>query len=104
MRIPFSISENAPTRTLYKPSSYTIKTGKPADSGLISVSIISSDGTLSDGLSTSLFIMGKQKGIKYWQKNKDKFDVVWLENDGTVTITDGIEDVFSSDFKYSVVG
>lgn len=79
------------------------KTGKPADSGLISVSIISSDGTLSDGLSTSLFIMGKQKGIKYWQKNKDKFDVVWLENDGTVTITDGIEDVFSSDFKYSVV-
>ena len=48
--------------------------------------------------------MGKQKGIKYWQKNKDKFDVVWLENDGTVTITDGIEDVFSSDFKYSVVG
>ena len=80
------------------------KTGKPADSGLISVSIISSDGTLSDGLSTSLFIMGKQKGIKYWQKNKDKFDVVWLENDGTVTITDGIEDVFSSDFKYSVVG
>lgn len=79
------------------------KTGKPADSGLISVSIISSDGTLADGLSTSLFIMGKQKGIKYWQKNKDKFDVVWLENDGTVTITDGIEDVFSSDFKYSVV-
>ena len=47
--------------------------------------------------------MGKQKGIKYWQKNKDKFDVVWLENDGTVTITDRIEDVFSSDFKYSVV-
>lgn len=79
------------------------KNGKPADSGLISVSIISSDGTLADGLSTSLFIMGKQKGIKYWQKNKDKFDVVWLENDGTVTITDGIEDVFSSDFKYSVV-
>ena len=79
------------------------KNGKPADSGLISVSIISSDGTLADGLSTSLFIMGKQKGIKYWQKNKDKFDVVWIENDGTVTITDGIEDVFSSDFKYSVV-
>lgn len=79
------------------------KTGKPADSGLISVSIISSDGTLADGLSTSLFIMGKKKGIKYWQKNKDKFDVVWLEKDGTVTITDGIKKVFSSDFKYSVV-
>lgn len=79
------------------------KTGRPAESGLISVSIISDDGTLADGLSTSLFIMGKEKGEKYWKKNKDKFDVVWLEEDGTVTITDGIKDVFSSDFKYSVV-
>lgn len=80
------------------------KTGRPAESGLISVSVISDDGTLADGLSTSLFIMGKKKGEKYWQENRDKFDVVWLEEDGTVTITDGIRDVFSSDFKYSVVG
>ncbi len=79
------------------------KTGRPAESGLISVSVISDDGTLADGLSTSLFIMGKKKGEKYWQENRDKFDVVWLEEDGTVTITDGIKDVFSSDFKYSVV-
>lgn len=78
-------------------------TGKPAKSGLISVSIISSDGTLADGLSTSLFIMGKEKGIDYWRKNRDKFDVVWLEENGKVTITDGIEDIFTSDFKYSIV-
>ena len=34
-------------------------TGKPADSGLKSVTIVSSDGTLADALSTSLYIMGK---------------------------------------------
>ena len=37
------------------------KTGYPAESGLVSVTIVSTDGTLADGLSTSLFIMGWQK-------------------------------------------
>ena len=37
------------------------KTGYPAENGLVSVTIVSSDGTLADGLSTSLFIMGEEK-------------------------------------------
>ena len=36
------------------------RTGFPADSGIISSTIISDDGTLADGLSTSLFIMGEE--------------------------------------------
>ena len=42
-------------------------TGYPADNGLISVTIVSADGTLADGLSTSLFVMGKDKAIDYWR-------------------------------------
>ena len=80
------------------------KTGQPADSGLISVTIVSKDGTLADGLSTSLFIMGKEKGEKYWKKHADLFDVIWLEKDGTITITQGLQDIFTSDFAYQTVG
>lgn len=38
-------------------------TGYPANSGLKSVTIVSNDGTLADGLSTSLFIMGLKKQL-----------------------------------------
>ncbi len=78
------------------------KTGYPADTGLSSVTIVSDDGTLADGLSTSLFIMGKEKALKYWRNYADLFDVVLVENDGAITITEGLEEVFSSDFDVIV--
>lgn len=79
------------------------KNGQPADSGLTSVTIVSEDGTLADGLSTSLFIMGKEKGEKYWKKHAGSFDVIWLESDGTITITEGLQDIFTSDFAYQTI-
>ena len=56
-------------------------TGYPAENGLTSVTIVSDDGTLADGLSTSLFIMGKEKAEKFWKKYSDKFDVILLTDD-----------------------
>lgn len=79
-------------------------TGYPADSGLTSVTIVSEDGTLADGLSTSLFIMGKEKAEAYWRKHADRFDVIFVEEDGTVSVSEGIADAFTSDNKWQTIG
>ncbi|MGN0291097.1 MAG: FAD:protein FMN transferase [Lachnospiraceae bacterium] len=78
------------------------KTGYPAESGLTSVTIVSSDGTLADGLSTALFVMGKEKALEYWRQNSRNFDVILVEEDGSLTITEGIKDTFSSDREVTV--
>lgn len=79
------------------------KTGYPARKGLSSVTIISEDGTLADGLSTSLFIMGRKKAADYWKKHASAFDAVLVEDDGTIWVTEGIKDSFSSEETVKVI-
>jgi len=40
------------------------KTGKPADSGVVSVSVIANDCLTADALATSIFVLGKKKGME----------------------------------------
>ena len=71
------------------------RTGYPAESGLSSVTIVSDDGTLADGLSTALFIMGKEAAVEFWQSHRDDFDMVLLVDDGSVTVSAGIADALT---------
>lgn len=79
------------------------RTGYPADSGLVSVTIVSEDGTLADGLSTSLFIMGKDQAIEYWRQHSDEFDTILVDENNEIYITEGIADSFESDYVTHVV-
>lgn len=79
------------------------ETGYPAESGVKSVTIVSDDGTLADALSTSLFVMGKEKALDYWREHKNEFDTVLVEDNGNITITDGLKKVFRSNFKFDTV-
>lgn len=77
--------------------------GYPANNGLTSVTIISSDGTLADALSTSLFVMGKDKAIDFYKKSNYNFDFILYTSDNKLIISYGIEDIFSSDLDIKVV-
>lgn len=78
-------------------------TGYPAESGLVSVTIVSTDGTLADGLSTALFIMGKERTVEFWREHSEAFDVILYTEDGGLYVTEGIAESFSSEQEVQVV-
>ena len=69
-------------------------TGWPVENGLRSVTIVSEDGTLADGLSTSLFVMGMEKAEEYWRSHREAFDVIFLTEDLKLHVTEGIAEDF----------
>lgn len=69
------------------------QTGSPSQSGLTSVTIISEDGTMADGLSTSLFIMGAEKAVSFW-KEYGGFDAVLITEDKKIYVTEPLVNNF----------
>ncbi len=79
------------------------KSGYPADSGLESVTVVSEDGMLADGLSTALFVMGMEQAVSFWKLHREEFDAVFLDKEGGLWITEGLEGAFQSDFSYEII-
>ena len=68
-------------------------TGYPADSGLISVTISSEDGFLSDAMSTACFVMGLEKGMQYAEEKG--VDAIFVTSDKKVYITNDLKKRFN---------
>lgn len=79
------------------------KTGYPANNGLLSVSVVSANGMLADGLSTACYVMGLEQSIDYWRTYGSDFDLILMDEAGEVYVTEPIAEQFSSDFTVHVI-
>ena len=72
------------------------KTGDVARSGLTSVTVICQNGTMGDALSTALFVMGCDKAVDFWRTSGLDFDMILMDENGTVYLTEGLKDRFDA--------
>lgn len=74
------------------------KTGKPADSGLLSATVLCSDGARADALSTACFILGREGALDLW-KREGGFELILVEEDGSILCTEGLNGNFTAEKK-----
>lgn len=79
------------------------RTGYPVENDLLSVTIVSPDGTLADGLSTALYIMGYDKAVQFWEQHQDEFDVILITADEQIHVSKKLQDSFQSDKNWETI-
>ncbi len=79
------------------------RTGYPADKDLISVTVISEDGMLADALSTSLYLMGREEAVSYWERYGEEFEMILVTEKGEILVTEGICEEFETEEEYLVI-
>lgn len=78
------------------------RTGRPAESDLLSVTVVSEDGARADALSTALFLMGKEDAAAFWRE-QGGFDMVLVAEDRQVFITEGLGGAFEAEMAVTVL-
>lgn len=79
------------------------RTGYPADGDLLSVTIVSRDGTLADGMSTALYIMGYEKACQFWRQHREEFNVILVTDDGKIHISENLKENFQTECDLEMI-
>lgn len=68
------------------------RTGCPADSGLLSVTLVGQSAMELDALATGLCVLGRNAGLPLLEKRG--IEAVFIDNDGEIRITPGLQGKF----------
>ena len=79
------------------------RTGYPADGDLLSVTIVSRDGTLADGMSTALYMMGYEKACQFWRQHREEFNVILVTDDGKIHISENLKENFQTECDLEMI-
>lgn len=93
--------------------------GCPADSGLISVTIVApadgeredgsypAHGAMCDAFSTALFVMGEESAVDFWRTDGYDFEMLLVTEDGRILVSEGLagrlEETEESGYEYAIV-
>lgn len=69
------------------------RNGYPADSGVLSATVLCDDGIYADALSTALCIMGERDAIDLYQERGD-FEMLLITDDGRIIVSSGLNAMF----------
>ena len=72
------------------------RAGYPADSGLLSATVVCADPGLADLLSTATFVLGEEDALALWRA-EGGFELVLVTQDGRVVVTAGLSGQFTPD-------
>ena len=78
------------------------QTGYPSESDLTSVTIVCSDGTTADALSTALFVMGLDGAKELYRSGSLDFEMI-LYDGIKVYVSEGIADSFSTNMNTEII-
>ena len=70
------------------------QTARPAESDLLSVTVVGGKGIECDILSTALFVMGKDRAIEYWSAHRN-FGLVLADSTGALYVSEDLEKAFT---------
>lgn len=76
------------------------KTGYPQNNGLLSVTVVSPEGALSDALANACFVLGREKSADLLQKYKAQ--AIFVDSARRVFLTPGLKKEFTVTGKYSL--
>lgn len=76
-------------------------TGYPADSDLLSVTVIGEEGIVCDALSTALFVAGKEKAIELTGEF-DSFEFILITESNEILYTSGIQNIELSNDAFTL--